>query len=83
MINVLFFASIREHFGQDRLSIEGIAALDSITSLIDHLEQQQKLDVSVLRKDNVIAALNQVKVGMSHPVADGDEVAFYPPVTGG
>jgi len=33
--------------------------------------------------DNVLAARNMEYVAMSTPLADGDEVAFFPPVTGG
>ena len=33
--------------------------------------------------DNVLMAVNLEYVGADHPVEDGDEVAFFPPVTGG
>lgn len=33
--------------------------------------------------DNVLAARNMEYVALSTPLADGDEVAFFPPVTGG
>ena len=37
----------------------------------------------VLLGDNVVIALNQEVCEVDAPVADGDELAFYPPVTGG
>ena len=33
--------------------------------------------------DNVLAAVNMVYAGLDAVVQDGDEVAFFPPVTGG
>jgi len=33
--------------------------------------------------DNLLMAVNQTYVGPEHPVCEGDEVAFFPPVTGG
>ena len=32
---------------------------------------------------DVLMAVNLTRVGEEHPVRDGDEVAFFPPVTGG
>jgi len=32
---------------------------------------------------NTLSAVNMEYVGASHPVQEGDEVAFFPPVTGG
>jgi len=36
-----------------------------------------------LESGKLLAAVNQTLVPMSHPLRDGDEVAFFPPVTGG
>jgi molybdopterin synthase sulfur carrier subunit len=33
--------------------------------------------------ENTLAAVNMEYVGLDHQVLDGDEVAFFPPVTGG
>jgi len=33
--------------------------------------------------DNTVCAVNQTQADSDHPVTDGDEVAFFPPVTGG
>ncbi|PJX34175.1 molybdopterin synthase sulfur carrier subunit, partial [Klebsiella sp. A-Nf5] len=36
-----------------------------------------------LEEGKLLAAVNQTLTAFDHPVASGDEVAFFPPVTGG
>lgn len=36
-----------------------------------------------LEDGKLLAAVNQTLVSFDHPLTDGDEVAFFPPVTGG
>ncbi|HOY23759.1 MAG TPA: MoaD/ThiS family protein, partial [Cellvibrio sp.] len=36
-----------------------------------------------LASDKLLFSVNQTLVKASHPIQDGDEVAFFPPVTGG
>ena len=83
MVTVLFFASIRERLGVDRLSVE----LGSVTLLSDFIQQlinqNDQAWAEILLAANVICAVNQQVAGDDQRVADGDEVAFYPPVTGG
>jgi sulfur-carrier protein len=81
VLNVLFFASIREQLGVDRLELP---AVSDIEILIDALSRERGAAwAEVLRADNVIVALNQCIVERSQALRDGDELAFYPPVTGG
>lgn len=84
MIDVLFFASIREQLGIRALSL----ALDGEHATITSL-RQQLIDLrgglwgDVLCADNVLIAVNQEVVDDQHLLRDGDELAFFPPVTGG
>ena len=75
-ITVRFFASLREQLGCAE----------------SHLDQATAISVAEVWKastndtplpDNMLAAVNQEYVDFSHTVSDGDEVAFFPPVTGG
>ena len=81
MIKVLFFAQVRELVGTDSLT------LDSAPGTVEGLRQQLAARgdrwALALEEGKLLAAVNQTLVEAAHPVADGDEVAFFPPVTGG
>lgn len=84
MVSVLFFARIREQLGVDRLSL--VLPQESITlsQFKQHLVDNHSPDWStILMADNVIGAVNQQVVDGSHSIKQGDEIAFFPPVTGG
>lgn len=82
MIRVVFFASIREALGIHQLELDsaGIAnAADVIQALRGRGEPWQ----AVLGGENVLIAVNQTMAEPGAAVREGDEVAFFPPVTGG
>ncbi|NOH91194.1 molybdopterin synthase sulfur carrier subunit [Vibrio sp. AIC-3] len=81
MITVLFFAQTRELVGVD--SVEVDAQFKTIEAIRSHLVTQGgKWDIA-LEEGKLLAALNQSIVPLTAEVKDGDEVAFFPPVTGG
>ncbi|CAK2621616.1 molybdopterin synthase subunit MoaD [Vibrio crassostreae] len=81
MITVLFFAQTRELVGVD--SVEVDAQFKTIAAIRNHLVTQEgKWDIA-LEEGKLLAALNQSIVPLTTEVKDGDEVAFFPPVTGG
>ncbi len=83
MIDLLLFASLREELGVTSLSLEAEEGM-TIASLIDGLEQQRGQSWGeLLRAANTVKAMNQSVVSFDAAVSDGDEVAFFPPVTGG
>jgi len=84
MIEVHYFASVREQLGVDTEQLAADAATATISALIDSLVQLHgEKWHKVLREGRVLSAVNQV-VAQSHTlIKDGDEVAFFPPVTGG
>lgn len=81
MINVLFFAQVRELVGTDRLELP--AEYQNVEALRNQLAQQGDRWALALESGKLLAAVNQTLVSMQHPVRAGDEVAFFPPVTGG
>jgi molybdopterin synthase sulfur carrier subunit len=81
MLDVLLFASIRERLGVDRLRAAPAADVDT---LIDRLAAERgAIWADALRAPNVVVAVNQIVVESGQALHDGDEVAFFPPVTGG
>ena len=79
-INVVYFARYREALGMDGERLEGsFATLDEVRkALIEKGEQY-----AVLTEQNLMCARNQDLCKLDEPLTDGDEVAFFPPVTGG
>ncbi|WP_179234628.1 molybdopterin synthase sulfur carrier subunit [Salmonella enterica] len=73
MIKVLFFAQVRELTGTDALDLP--ADFSTVESLRQHLTTKSDRWAR--------AAVNQTLVSFDHPLTAGDEVAFFPPVTGG
>ncbi len=83
-VKVLYFASIREKLGRDAEEIELPAEVATVASLRSHLRSRGGAWEDALAEGKLLrAAVNQ---DMSQPTAAikaGDEVAFFPPVTGG
>ncbi|UOG91900.1 MAG: molybdopterin converting factor subunit 1 [Candidatus Thiothrix sulfatifontis] len=75
-IKVLFFASLRERIGQSQRLLE----TDTPLTL---QEVWQRSSGEAHLPDNVLMSINQTYVDADSLVQPGDEVAFFPPVTGG
>ena len=75
-VTVRFFASLRETLGRDEDSVDG-GSVSTVEEVWDAVGNGAPLP------GNVLAAVNLTYVSPQHPVKDGDEVAFFPPVTGG
>ena len=81
MIKVLFFAQVRELVNTDALEVT--AEFPTVEALRQHLAAQGDRWALALDEGKLLAAVNQTLGELTHPLADGDEVAFFPPVTGG
>ncbi len=84
MIEVRFFGRIREALGQSALQLEFRDEVANLDALAAALSAQQGPDwAAALGEENLIRAVNHSVVEGNVALADGDEVAFFPPVTGG
>jgi molybdopterin synthase sulfur carrier subunit len=55
-----------------------------VAGLLDWLRSRGSGYAEALRDLSVVrVAVNQNYVGLEHPVREGDEIAIFPPVTGG
>ena len=75
-VRVRFFASLREQVGMSECEV----TLEDVTSVAELWALAlpgQSLP------GNVLAARNMEYVGLNETVSEGDEVAYFPPVTGG
>ena len=79
-IRVLFFASLADIAGmrETRLNFAGftdaVSVFDKFAKDFPSLEKH---------RSSVLIALNSEFAGPDSPVQDGDEIAFFPPVSGG
>ncbi len=83
MIKVLFFARIRDELGLDQCHIELPPDVSSLAQLTRHLIATHPAMGGVIDQPSVLAAVNQEFANGQTPVVEGDEIAFFPPVTGG
>lgn len=83
VIKVVFFASVREAMGTDQVELD-VSEIDTVQDVILRLARQgQGSEAHVLAREDLLVAVNQTMVDVTHPVAAGDEIAIFPPVTGG
>lgn len=83
MIKVFYFAGLRERLGTAQESLPLPAGVSTVGQLREHLAARGEPWQALAQMRNLQAAVNQDMVAADAPVADGDEVAFFPPVTGG
>lgn len=84
MITLLYFARLRETFGtaSEKLALpDGVATVDGIRAMLAARGGAWATELAPGRAFR--AAVNQSVARAETPVKDGDEVAFFPPVTGG
>ena len=82
-VKIVFFASLREKLGVNSVDLQ-ISDSSSVSSLISQLADQHSAEwLAILTAVNTRIAVNQNIISEDIGVIDGDEVAFFPPVTGG
>ncbi|MCP1484205.1 MULTISPECIES: molybdopterin converting factor subunit 1 [Pseudomonas] len=78
-LTVKFFARYREALGVDSVTVEGdFATVEDVRALL-----AKRDGAEVLSEQNLMCARNEDLCQLDEPVVDGDEVAFFPTVTGG
>jgi molybdopterin synthase sulfur carrier subunit len=83
-IQVLYFARLREVFGRDRERIELPGHVRDVAGLTAWLRSRgDAWERELASGKPVRIAVNQDMAAADTPVGNGDEVAFFPPVTGG
>ena len=80
-VRVLYFAGLKEALGKGSETLDlpaGVATVGQLRGWLAANGRDRLADMKNLR-----CAVNHDSVTPEHPVRDGDEVAFFPPVTGG
>jgi len=83
-MKILYFAWLREHIGKDRESETPPADIATVGGLLDWLAELSPGHAKALENREVVrVAVNQEFAELDDPLAAGDEVALFPPMTGG
>ncbi len=83
MLKILYFASVREKLGHANEELAMPSGITDVAGLIGFLAQRGGPWESLATFRNLRYAVNQEMVALDAPIRAGDEVAFFPPVTGG
>ena len=81
-MKILFFGSLREQLGTGEMQLPLPAGVTTVGQLLDELRQQDEQWRQALT-GTVLCAVNQAMANDAAAVGDGDELALFPPVTGG
>jgi molybdopterin synthase sulfur carrier subunit len=83
-MKVLYFAWLRAKAGMGEEEVSPPGGVATVGALVEWLKTRSAgladafADMKLIR-----VAVNQDYVGLDHPIKAGDEIAFFPPVTGG
>lgn len=82
MIRVLFLAQLREQLGVAEIHVVA-DGVDSVATLKQYLVANHPEWEAFLSNSKLLVAVNHEYVKTDAAITSGDEVAFFPPVTGG
>jgi sulfur-carrier protein len=83
-VKLMYFAWLRARVGCAEEELELPPQVRDVAGLLDWLRSRGGRYAEALRDLSVVhVAVNQEYVGSEHPLRESDEVAIFPPVTGG
>ena len=84
MVTLLYFAGLRESLGCSREQLALASGNSTVSSLVEQLRSRDGRWTDAFAPGKTWrVAVNQEMADLATPVKAGDEVAFFPPVTGG
>ena len=85
MLSILFFGQLRERLKTDKLSVDltTLGNKPTVQALRVHLAKSGELWQELLNSGNCLVAVNQTMATDETVLTSHDEVALFPPVTGG
>jgi len=83
MLKIHYFASVREQLAKGSESLALPSGVATVAELVDYLVNSDATNAPLADARQVLVAVNQSVSGRDHPLQGDEEVAFFPPVTGG
>ena len=84
MIKIFFFGKLREDLNTNCIEISDLSELTTVDKIRVHLSESYGPSwQKALNQSNIVISVNQVVVPAETAIQDGDELAFFPPMTGG
>ncbi|MGY8985608.1 MAG: molybdopterin converting factor subunit 1 [Sphingomonadales bacterium] len=83
-MKLLYFAWVRENIGRSQEYLTLPQGVITLSNLADYLENKDENYAYAFKfRNKVKVAINQNHVDWNHHITDEDEIAFFPPITGG
>jgi molybdopterin synthase sulfur carrier subunit len=83
-MKILYFAWLKEHTGQAFADMSLPEGVNTVGDLIPYIKKQSAGHKTALQNlEAVRVAVNRVYGDLTTPITETDEIAFFPPVTGG
>jgi molybdopterin synthase sulfur carrier subunit len=82
-VKVVYFAALRREIGIGEEDVTPPAAIATVAELRDWLKERSPSHAKALSAPRLMVAVNQDYAGFESAISATDEVAFFPPVTGG
>ena len=81
---IKYFSWIKEHVGKSEEQIELPDHIKNVNELINYLSELDNKYSFILKKKKLIKiAVNKTYSSFNTNISNNDEIAFFPPVTGG
>jgi molybdopterin converting factor subunit 1 len=82
-MKIVYFAGLRREIGVGEESVSPPPETATVAQLLDWLKTRSPSHAKALSAPRLMVAVNQDYAGLESGVRAGDEIAFFPPVTGG
>ena len=84
MVSIMYFARLREALGKDKERLTLPVDVSDVAGLLQHLRTRgDNWEKELAPQRNFRVAVNQDMAGPETIITAGDEIALFPPVTGG
>ena len=81
---VKYFSWIKEHIGKSEEKIDLPSNITNVNQLINYLNEiDEKYNIIFEKKELIKIAVNKTYSSFDTNISNNDEIAFFPPVTGG